>query len=190
MKQKKILALTLSQLQLLFRQELPALAALADASGDGEQFRMRLREFVDGHRAAKGEAAEQIRLLIDFDGREVYELSTDRQMEVKTLTLLWQFLTGGLENREMPSDLFVDLYHLFSLLDAPGIPLPSPQRVRNRTERWPSGLDGEVQAIRADNRERMLHLLIQKIENRKSKTPSRFLYAARMRYEELGSAHG
>ena len=35
MKQKKMLALTLSQLVLLYRQEFPGLAALADASGDG-----------------------------------------------------------------------------------------------------------------------------------------------------------
>ena len=47
MKQKKMLALTLSQLVLLYRQEFPGLAALADASGDGERFRMGLREFVD-----------------------------------------------------------------------------------------------------------------------------------------------
>ena len=184
MKQKKMLALTLSQLVLLYRQEFPGLAALADASGDGERFRMGLREFVDAHRAAEGEAAEQIRLLIDYDGRSVRELSTDRQLEVRTLTLLWQFLTGRLENPEMPSDLFVDLYHLFRLLDAPEIPLPSPQRVRSRTERWPSGQDEGVRAIRADNRERMLHLLIQKIGNRKSKVPSRFQFADGMTYEE------
>ncbi len=184
MKQKKMLALTLSQLVLLYRQELPDLAALADACCDGERFRMGLREFVDAHRAAEGEAAEQIRLLIDYDGRSVRELSTDRQLEVRTLTLLWQFLTGRLENPEMPSDLFVDLYHLFRLLDAPEIPLPSPQRVRSRTERWLSGQDDGVRAIRADNRERMLHLLIQKIENRKSKVPSRFQFADGMTYEE------
>ena len=184
MKQKKMLALTLSQLVLLYRQEFPDLTALADASGDGERFRMGLREFVDAHRAAESEAAEQIRLLIDYDGRSVRELSTDRQLEVKTLTLLWQFLTGRLENPEMPSDLFLDLYHLFRLLDAPEIPLPSPQRVRSRTERWPSGQDEGVRAIRADNRERMLHLLIQKIENRKSKVPSRFQFADGMTYEE------
>ena len=184
MKQKKMLALTLSQLVLLYRQEFPGLAALADASGDGERFRMGLREFVDAHRAAEGEAAEQIRLLIDYDGRSVRELSTDRQLEVRTLTLLWQFLTGRLENPEMPSDLFVDLYHLFRLLDAPEIPLPSPRRVRSRTERWLSGQDDGVRAIRADNRERMLHLLIQKIENRKSKVPSRFQFADGMTYEE------
>ena len=184
MKQKKMLALTLSQLGLLYRQELPDLAALADACCDGAEFRMRLGEFVDRHAAAESEAAEQIRLLIGYDGQEVHELSTDCRLEIQTLTLLWQFLTGRLENPEMPSGLFVDLFHLFRLLDGAEIPLPSPQRVRSRTERWPSGLDEAVRAIRADNRERMLHLLVQKIENRKSKTPSRYRFAEGMTYDE------
>ena len=184
MKQKKMLALTLSQLGLLYRQELPDLAALADACCDGGEFRSRLGEFVDRHAAAESEAAEQIRLLIGYDGQEVHELSTDCQLEVQTLTLLWQFLTGRLENSEMPSDLFVDLFHLFRRLGGEEVPLPSPQRVRSRTERWPSGQDEEVRAIRADNRERMLHLLVQKIENRKSKTPSRYLFAEGMTYDE------
>ena len=184
MKQKKMLALTLSQLGLLYRQELPDLAALAAACCDGAEFRMRLGEFVDRHAAAESEAAEQIRLLIGYDGQEVHELSTDCRLEIQTLTLLWQFLTGRLENPEMPSDLFVDLFHLFRLLDGAEIPLPSPPRVRSRTERWPSGLDEAVRAIRADNRERMLHLLVQKIENRKSKTPSRYRFAEGMTYDE------
>ena len=184
MKQKKMLALTLSQLGLLYRQELPDLAALADACCDGGEFRSRLGEFVDRHAAAESEAAEQIRLLIGYDGQEVHELSTDCQLEIQTLTLLWQFLTGRLENSEMPSDLFVDLFHLFRRLGGEEIPQPSPQRVRSRTERWLSGQDEEVRAIRADNRERMLHLLVQKIENRKSKTPSRYLFAEGMTYDE------
>ena len=179
-----MLALTLSQLGLLYRQELPDLAALADACCDGGEFRSRLGEFVDRHAAAESEAAEQIRLLIGYDGQEVHELSTDCQLEVQTLTLLWQFLTGRLENSEMPSDLFVDLFHLFRRLGGEEIPQPSPQRVRSRTERWLSGQDEEVRAIRADNRERMLHLLVQKIENRKSKTPSRYLFAEGMTYDE------
>ena len=179
-----MLALTLSQLGLLYRQELPDLAALADACCDGGEFRSRLGEFVDRRAAAESEAAEQIRLLIGYDGQEVHELSTDCQLEVQTLTLLWQFLTGRLENSEMPSDLFVDLFHLFRRLGGEEIPQPSPQRVRSRTERWPSGQDEEVRAIRADNRERMLHLLVQKIENRKSKTPSRYLFAEGMTYDE------
>ena len=104
MKQRKMLSFTLYQLGLFFRQELPGLVAQADASRDAGEFRARLEEFVARHAAAQGEAAEQIRLLIGYDGREVSELSTGEQMPVRTLELLWQFLTGRLENPEMRCD--------------------------------------------------------------------------------------
>ena len=59
MKQKKMLALTLSQLGQLYRQELPGLAALADASSDGGQFRTRLREFPAGGKGDTGRRTDQ-----------------------------------------------------------------------------------------------------------------------------------
>jgi len=158
-------------------------AAPAGGGGDAVQFRRRLGEWVSRSESAQGDAGEQIRLLIDYDGREVDELSTGERMPVRTLTLLWQFLTGCLENVEMRTDLFIDLFYLFKRLGGAELPPLSMQRVRIRSERWPSGLDAEVREIRADNRERMLHLLVQKIENRKS-TPSRFRFAEGMSYED------
>ena len=183
MKQRKMLSFTLYQLGLFFRQELPGLVAQADASRDAGEFRARLEEFVARHAAAQGEAAEQIRLLIGYDGREVSELSTGEQMPVRTLELLWQFLTGRLENPEMRCDLFIDLFFQFKRLEGLELQPLTPQRVRIRSDRWPTGLDPEVVEVRARNRERMLHLLVQKIENRKS-TPSRFRFEEGMSYED------
>ena len=79
---------------------------------------------------------------------------------------------------------FLDLYYLFKRLEEPESPLPSPQRIKNRTERWATGLDEDVIELRSENQERMLHLLIQKIENRKSKPSSRFHFEEGMSYEE------
>ncbi|WP_298031999.1 KamA family protein [uncultured Alistipes sp.] len=183
MKQKKMLSLTLYQLGQLYRQDLPELVAAAEASRDAADFRARLGEFVSRGASAQSDAGEQIRLLIDYDGRQVDELSTGQQMPVQTLTLLWRFLTGTLENVEMRTDLFIDLFYLFKRLGGLELPPLSMPRVRSRTERWPTGLDPEVAEIRAENRERMLHLLVQKIENRKS-TPSRFRFTGEMTYED------
>ena len=47
-----------------------------------------------------------------------------------------------------------------------------------------NGLDEEVREVRDENKERMLHLLIQKIENRKSKPSVRFHFEEGMSYEE------
>lgn len=183
MKQKKMLSLTLYQLGQLYRQDLPELVAAAEASRDAADFRARLGEFVSRGASAQSDAGEQIRLLIDYDGRQVGELSTGQQMPVQTLTLLWRFLSGMLENVEMRTDLFIDLFYLFKRLGGLELPPLSMPRVRSRTERWPTGLDSEVAEIRAENRERMLHLLVQKIENRKS-TPSRFRFTGEMTYED------
>ena len=148
MKQRKMLSFTLYQLRLLFRQELPGLVVQADASRDAGEFRARLEEFVARHAAAQGEAAEQIRLLIGYDGREVSELSTGEQMPVRTLELLWQFLTERLENPEMRCDLFIDLFFQFKRLEGLELQPLTPQRVRIRSDRWPTGLDPEVAEVR------------------------------------------
>lgn len=178
-----MLSFTLYQLGQLYRQELPGLVAVAEASSDAADFKARLAEFVSRQPSAQGEAGDQIRMLADYDGQSVGELSTGDEMPVRTLTLLWQFLTGKLENVEMRTDLFIDLFYLFRRLGGEELQPMTAQRVRIRTERWPTGLDPEVMEIRADNKERMLHLLVQKIENRKS-TPSRFRFEEGMTYED------
>lgn len=188
MKQKKILALTLTQLRQLYRSELPEVVAAARESRDDAGFRERLAAWAlrcaeEGHGDGR-DAAERIRLLIENDGRTVDELSTGERLRIRTLTLLRQFLTDTLEDPEMPTDPFLDLYFLLRQPAAGTPPPPSPQRVRSRTERWPSGLDAPVREVRDENRERMLHLLVQKIENRRAKPSSRFRFAEGMTYEE------
>lgn len=184
MKQKKMLSLTLPQFKQLYRQELPELTDMAEQSLSDEDFKSRLQEFITRHTSAGSSASEQIRLLLNYDGQTVHELSTGENMQVHTLGLLRRFLTGTLDNPDMPTDLFIDLFYLFKQLDGPIAPLPSAQRIKNRTERWPTGLDENVMEIRAENKERMLHLLIQKIENRKPKPSSRFHFEDGMSYEE------
>ena len=77
-----------------------------------------------------------------------------------------------------------ELFQMFKRLKGDVIPLPSPQRIKNRNDRWETGLDEEVREVRDENKERMLHLLIQKIENRKSKPSARFHFEEGMSYEE------
>ncbi len=105
-------------------------------------------------------------------------------MSVQTIRLLYEFLTGTLENMEIPTDLFIEIFQMFKRLKGEVVPLPSPQRIKSRNDRWETGLDEEVREVRDENKERMLHLLIQKIENRKSKPSVRFHFEEGMSYEE------
>ena len=181
MKQKKMLVLTFSQLKQIYTQEMPGLVEMAAVSPTVEDFKAGLLRHLDScgvvNEVAE-EAREQIRLLLQYDGQDVHELSTGQDISVQTIRLLYQFLTEKLENIEMPTDLFVELFQLFKRLQGESVPLPSPQRIKSRNDRWDTGLDED------ENKERMLHLLIQKIENRKSKPSVRFHFEEGMSYEE------
>ena len=187
MKQKKMLALTFSQLKQIYTQEMPELVEMAAVSPTVEDFKAGLLKHLDScgmvNEVAE-KAREQIRLLLQYDGQDVHELSTGQDISVQTIRLLYQFLTEKLENIEMPTDLFVELFQLFKRLQGESVPLPSPQRIKSRNDRWDTGLDEEVREMRDENKERMLHLLIQKIENRKSKPSVRFHFEEGMSYEE------
>ena len=187
MKQKKMLVLTFSQLKQIYTQEMPGLVKMAAVSPTVEDFKAGLLRHLDScgmvNEVAE-EAREQIRLLLQYDGQDVHELSTGQDISVQTIRLLYQFLTEKLENIEMPTDLFVELFQLFKRLQGENVPSPSPQRIKSRNDRWDTGLDEEVREMRDENKERMLHLLIQKIENRKSKPSVRFHFEEGMSYEE------
>ncbi|ADV43585.1 KamA family radical SAM protein [Bacteroides helcogenes] len=182
MKQKKMLALTLSQLEQLYRHELPELVNIATQSDNTETFKTRLLEYIAGHPEVENEASKQIRLLIEFDGREVHELSTGKQLSISTLSMLYSFLTGQwIDDTE--TDLFIDLFQQFKRLRQPIPSIPSAQKIKALTKRWPTGLDEEVQQIQIKNKERILHALIQKIEHRKHPT-SHFHFEEGISYEE------
>ena len=187
MKQKKMLVLTFSQLKQIYTQEMTELVEMAAVSPTVEDFKAGLLKHLDScgmvNEVAE-EAREQIRLLLQYDGQDVHELSTGQDISVQTIRLLYQFLTEKLENIEMPTDLFVELFQLFKRLQGENVPSPSPQRIKSRNDRWDTGLDEEVREMRDENKERMLHLLIQKIENRKSKPSVRFHFEEGMSYEE------
>jgi lysine 2,3-aminomutase len=181
MKQKKLLSLTPSRLKQLYANELPQLCLLADACHYADHFKQALARHLASY-SPHSAARRELELLIDYDGRTVHELSTDAPLTINTLTLLHRFLRGDLEE-EPESDLFLDLYALFRRLEQPATPLPPPARTAQWSSRWATGTDPDVLAIRARNKERILHILIQKIENRKHST-SRYHFDDNASYDE------
>ena len=183
MKQKNMLSLTLSQLKQLYYKELPQIAHIAEDSSNNQEFKDKLKQYLNSSGKIHSYAGKQIQLIIDYDEKNIHELSTNQDISVQTIFLLFQFLTGQLENTEINTDIFIDLYYLFNRLETPEQNILSAQQVKNRSQRWKTGLDPEVIEIRKENKKRMLHLLIQKIENRKSAS-SRFHFDENMKYEE------
>lgn len=181
MKQKKLLALTVPQLRKLYHQELPDIYGIAIRSNNAEDFKARLKTYLQPYVGSK--AHTQFLLLINNDGKTIHELSTGDKLQIKSLTLLQDFLKGNVTDEPTATDLYLDLYNQFKRLEKPGYSKPVMQKIKTYTERWPTGLDEEVVNIRHSNKEHMIHLLIQKIENRKAQQ-SRYVFPEGISYEE------
>ena len=187
---KEHLVSDISKLKKVYNQSFPWLVTLAEESENAKYFKDALRSLILSRLTEKESTQEnvgmavarRILLLIEHDDTFVDELSTGERLPVRTVTYLWQFLTGHLENEVSP-DLFIDLYHQFDLLEYPVEILPDRALVKRQMSRWPTGLDPEVIAIRERNKERIISCLIKKIERRHSPS-SRFQFAEGISYEE------
>ena len=186
---RRLLSYDISQLTKVFKKDFPQLVTMAEESESAALFKEALRSFVSSRidRTVGGSnmgnaVAKRILLLIEHDGMMVFELSTGEEMPVRTITCLWQFLAGKLEEDVSP-DFFIDLYRQFELLEKPEEIVPDRSLVKRQMNRWPTGLDEEVMAIRHSNKERIIAGLIRKIERRHAPT-SRFQFTEGMSYAE------
>ena len=186
---RRLLSYDISQLTKAFKKDFPQLVTMAEESESAALFKEALRSFVSSRidRTVGGSnmgnvVAKRIFLLIEHDGMMVSELSTGEEIPVRTITCLWQFLAGKLEEDVSP-DFFIDLYRQFELLEKPEEIVPDRSLVKRQMNRWPTGLDEEVMAIRHSNKERIIAGLIRKIERRHAPT-SRFQFTEGMSYAE------
>lgn len=186
---RRLLSYDIPQLTKVFKKDFPQLVTMAEESESAALFKEALRSFVFSRidRTVGGSnmgnaVAKRILLLIEHDGMMVSELSTGEEMPVRTITCLWQFLVGKLEEDVSP-DFFIDLYQQFELLEKPEEIIPDRSLVKRQMNRWPTGLDEEVMAIRHSNKERIIAGLIRKIERRHAPT-SRFQFTEGMSYAE------
>jgi lysine 2,3-aminomutase len=153
----------------------PQLRAIAQESESVEAFKEGLRLYVSSHLAwpEREAAAKRILRLADYDNTSVNELSTGENLLIHTMTYLWQFLNNRLPE-EVSDDVLIDLFHLFDALKHPEQITPNYQQVKRQMNRWPTGLDKEVIAIREANKERIIKRLIQRIEHRHHTSKYRF----------------
>lgn len=178
---KRILSLTPLQLRNLYNDKFPFLIDLAQQSEDEEMFRNLLRKHISETPCQNQKASEQIILLIDHDGKDLDEFSTGEQIRISTISLLFHFLKGDGNCSEASTDVFIDLYFQFLRL------YEADTHVKQmnwwQMHRWPTGLKKNIIEVRKDNKERMLHLLIQKLETKRHSS-QHFHFAEGISYEE------
>ena len=164
MKQKNK-AVTLHEVRLLFENKFPELLAGAVDSPDEASFRQKIDAYLSDA-SWNAEGVRVVRRLLEYDGRVVHELSVGEDVKVETLALLWRFLSGRIGEDEISPDFALELYHQFSRLHATPSGVPEKEDVLRWMRRWPDGLNEQVRAIREANKERIMALLVRKIEHR------------------------
>lgn len=164
MKQKNK-AVTLHEVRVLFENKFPELLAGAVDSPDEASFRQKIDAYLSDA-SWNAEGVRVVRRLLEYDGRVVHELSVGEDVKVETLALLWRFLSGRMEGEEISPDFALELYHQFSRLHAAPSGVPEKEDVLRWMRRWPDGLNEQVRAIREANKERIMALLVRKIEHR------------------------
>lgn len=164
MKQKNK-AVTLHEVRLLFENKFPELLAGAVDSPDEVSFRQKIDAYLSDA-SWNAEGVRVVRRLLEYDGRVVHELSVGEDVKVETLALLWRFLSGLIGEDEISPDFALELYHQFSRLHAAPSGVPEKEDVLRWMRRWPDGLNEQVRAIREANKERIMALLVRKIEHR------------------------
>ena len=93
-KQTDILYLNKKQLLRLFSKRFPQITALAQESGSASVFAGKLEAYITQHKNSDSHPAQSLRTLIKNDNTVIHELSTERDIEIQTISLLWDFLRG------------------------------------------------------------------------------------------------
>ena len=110
MNESNLLNYTTSQLRKVYNRNFPWLVALATGCTDITQFTEELRSYIKNK---DNPAAEQILIMLDYEGKSVYELSMGKQLDINSFAHLWNFLKGNLSD-SITTDILLDFYHLFS----------------------------------------------------------------------------
>ncbi len=107
-----------------------------------------------------------IRLLdyVDTGGREFVDLNLRGEIAVSTpIRQLWLAVNDGTGGAK--PDFFEDMLYLFRQFSGRTVRRrPTREEVESWMERYPSGLDPRIVALREENRDRILHLIIDHMD--------------------------
>ncbi len=161
--------LTLSGLKKLYEKNLDSICKIAVGCDTCADFKKSINTFMADNNLPDAEAEQNMRNLIEHDGKKIKELSTGEELEINTLTLLWKWLKGLANDDEITVDFALDLYCQFLRLTGQHpADQASPAKVKKWMRRWPSGMDDEIKKVRRTNKERIINCLVEKIDARQA----------------------
>ena len=164
MKQYDLIHITRDGLLSLYQNRFPGLVTTA-RNGDLLSFKRLLGDMALSHPGQN--AADTIMEFVNMDGVTVHELSTDTPLVIDTISRLFHFLGGRLQDNP-DIDAFCDIYCLLSIIGKQTDDFPGKETIGGWMDRWPSGLDREINQFRDVNKLRIQRHLVQRITTQKS----------------------
>jgi len=160
----------------IFKKEFPCLVSMATQHKEFSPFKEDMKTMIvalqnDPLYAGKSQqkAFKQILLLLEYEGKEIDELSTGKSMKIYSLFYLWQFLRSTFDP-ENGLDVIYDWYFQLKEIYDP-IKIKTNERyVKSQMRSWPSGLNNSISDFRAINKDFIIKGLIKKIETNNSKS--------------------
>jgi lysine 2,3-aminomutase len=185
---KNTLYLDLNELREEYVNLLPWLTALAQQASDSNAFIQQLGIYLADERFRKNEIADTLKRLLQNNNTTVYDLSRETQVDIRTFTLLFDFLNQG-KLETSTTDLFVDLFFLFLQLEQPEKAAINPKSALEVMKKWPVATVPSVQEEMAKNKERIVQLLVEKIENKPARA-TKYTFTSEMTAEDkLAAVH-
>jgi len=166
---KSLIKLSLDKIKRKFEEELGWLSDAAKDSPSSERFAASVNDMLEKKKGSDiyiENACAAIRTFIKCDGKTIHELSYEKNIRIETFSVLWKFLRGEYLPDFHP-DFFIDVYFLFMQAEGKYFPVKYIG-LRSHMRRWKSGLDEDIVDIRAQNKDRIINLLVHKISHRYS----------------------
>ncbi len=128
-------------------------------------------------------AAIRILDYIDNAGREFKDLNLHGELAVSNpIKLIWLGVTKGTGGAK--PYFFQDMLYLFRQFSgAYKREVPSKEKVMEWMDRWPTGLDPRIVALRDENRDRIIRILIEKLDAGEIKS-KRYSFSPDMSHEQ------
>lgn len=175
MKQKKM-KITSQDVKLMFETKLQHIKQLAIQSQNADDFKQQLLDSLQLNGSIPlSPAKENIKRLIQHDGKTIKEASTDKEMKLNTISYLWDFLAERAGAESFNCDFLIDIYKQFEIIADNSISLPDKNQLHKWMRRWKVGTDSTIADIRERNKQRIIARLIERIETHHSER-SRYVF--------------
>lgn len=166
---KNTLYINFAELREEYMNLLPWLVELVQEAETCHEFTQRLTLYLSEERYSQNAISKTLLTLLKHNDSTVFDLSRESDVEIQTFTYLYHFLKK--ENEFLPSspDLFIDLFFLFLQLEQPEKAGISKEEALVAMQKWPVATSPIVADEIKQNKERIVKLLVQKLEKKHPK---------------------